>query len=816
MKAPISVCIIERDDALLTDCVGSLREFVEEIVIVDTGSTAENQKIAKELADIFEVYTDCNDPETGKIANFSKARQRSFDLATQCWLMWVDSDDIIEGGENLLKIIQNIEANTSIEMNTFAVLFPYEYSYNPDGVCNLKHYRERLISNKKHFRWVNPVHEVLICNEGIQIQFMTDENVVYKHRRQFSNKTPDPQRNLRILKKYVEGEGAGDARQYYYLGLEYANNGFTSEAIECLTKHISISGWDDERVMACLKLVDIYTALGDHQEGLKWAFKAIEINEHWGEGYFALGKIFYWLADKNYNNNAFRNWQRCANFITQGLALSPTKTLLFINPMEREHEIHKYLNMALNKTGDVQGALESANIALQKQHDTGLALNKRLYEEHLSRVHIIDEANKLKTLNTIDQDGLDKIVSIIHEQSLLQTSIVSTPEQIDQAIKTMLISTIKDGGLDIIFALGDGVETWTPETVKKSGMGGSETMAMELAKRLAILGNRVRVYCSCGIPGTYDGVEYYPSQLYKDLTCDVLIVSRNAGLLDDVYNIQAALTLLWVHDIFAGNAHNALLLKADRILALSHWHKQNLVTTHHIHPEHVLVTRNGIDLTRFDKKLNRNKFRVVNSSSPDRSWPVLFECWPEIKAKVPKAELHLFYGFKNWEHSAKYYPGQPELIAQLKQQIKALERQGVVYHDRVNQDQLAEEFLQSGCWIHPTWFSETSCISAMEAQAAGLRIITSSIAALNETVGSRGTLIGGDWISTEYKKQFFDAVVAAMNKNDGSDRVALQQFARANFGLDGLAQEWMQMFHSLIEQKKQYPLVPYQPSVEYR
>lgn len=817
IKAPVSMCIITKDDSLIKDCVLSIKDYVEEIVIVDTGSTPENQLIAKGLADIFEVYTACNNLETGKIENFSKARQRSFDLATKPWISWMDSDDIIEGGENLIRIIQAFDA-AKPDFDALAVLLPYEYAYDTDGRCTLKHYRERLISNKKHFRWLNPVHEVLVNNDGAKIQFMTDESIVYKHRRQFSTKPADPQRNLRILKKYVEGEGAegaGDARQLYYLGLEYANNGFIDEAIGCLTKHIDTSGWDDERVMACLKLVDIYTMMGNHQEGLKWAFKAVGINEHWGEGYFALGKMFYWLANNGeVTSNQFRNWQRCVNFIKQGLALSPTKTLLFINPLEREHDIHKYLNMALNKIGDVRGALESVNIALQKQADVGLSLNKKLYEEHLSRCQIIEESNKLKTIGTIDQSAVETIVALIHNQKIIISE--SIPAIIKTTVKEITPFIIKDNKLDIVFALGDGVEIWNPDTVKQSGIGGSETMAMELAKRLAALGNRVRVYNSCGQSGSYDDVEYYPTPMYQDLNCDVLIVSRNAEMLDDRYNIRTKLTLLWVHDVFAINAKNHLLLKADKILALSEWHKQNLINMHHIHPDHVLVTRNGLDLNRFNKKINRNKYRAVNSSSPDRSWPILLECWPEIKSKVPKAELHLYYGFKNWEYSAKYYPGQSELIVSLKEKIKLLGPQGVVYHDRVSQEQLAEEFLQSGVWAHSTWFSETSCISAMEAHAAGLRMVTSSIAALNETIASRGVLIDGDWTTPEYKKKFVDSVVDAMNKNDGSDRVSLQKYAKDNFGLDGLAQDWDNMFHSLMEELKQNPLIPYQPTKTYR
>lgn len=1238
MKAPVSLCIIVKNDPLLINCVKSLRDFVEEVVIVDTGSTPENQAIYKELADIFEVYNDCNNSETGLIESFSKARQRSYDLSTKPWVMWADSDDEVIGGENLIRFTSSFIPNENTDAQS--ILFPYEYAYDGNGQCTLKHYRERLCSNKKHFHWIGPVHEVLVHNDGVKISLLSDDSIIYKHKRQYGNKPVESGRNLRILEKYVAGEGKGDPRQLYYLGLELYNNGFVDRAIDTLIEYVNVSGWDDERVMACLKLVDIYQGLNNAKEGIKWAFKTIEINETWGEGYFALGKLFYSLAESG-GHNQHRNWERCVNFIKQGLALPPTKTLLFINPLEREHDIYKYLNLAQNALGDVKGALESTKIGLQKQDDKGLSFNKRLYEQYLAKQEIVLAANSLKEIGTLDQSNYNKLISIINNQpvdvnntypqykksatyprdiapdqfpvatisphsqawgipnslelddlplrmtndqlqsvvimmwrqyilhdellaalsflekapydvrdtlitqealiitkkmlgwlqdpelmqkhnaptdpnteidipmpypliqnqsggrffwvrdhlpnhkvsivdfgcvdgcftnryammghevyglDVVETSVAlankkaqefntgakhivtyfqdavgkvpsryfdyatstDTYEHLMDPVKDMLLPAkqmlnddgkfllstpygawfrgqyssyahpwlwanegeswlctrprghliapsswsvskhfieaeyyvynchyvpsllqnvenqgnimaeahvkfppnypgrdivfyigghevwtplsvtnslekentvckmarqlaakgnkvrvfancgmhgegvydgveyyqdhkfkniksditidkineanvglinsilndiplasnyleiIKGDSLDVVFAIGDGVEFWNPQTIKNSGIGGSETMAMEMAKRLAALGNRVRVYNSCGQSGVFDRVEYYPTQMYNNLTCDVLVVSRNAAMLDDSFNIQAKLRLLWVHDIYAINATNALLLKADRILALSEWHKQNLIYAHNINPDHIIVTRNGIDLTRFDKKLIRDKYRAINSSSPDRSWITLLDCWPHIKAKVSKAELHLFYGFKNWEYSATEQNGQKQLIIRLKQQIKELEPLGVVYHDRVSQDQLAEEFLKSGVWAHPTWFTETSCITAMEAQAAGLRMVTSSIAALNETVGNRGILLNGDWMSYEYRNNFIDSVVDSMNRNDGSDRVTLQKYAAENFGLDSLAQDWDKMFHSLISDIGINPLVPYYPTIRYR
>lgn len=1081
-KANISMCIIVKNEPLLEKCLQSIRDHVQEIVIIDTGSTdGTTIQVAKKYADIFESYSGCNNKNTGLIEDFSDARNYSLSKATQPFMMWMDSDDILVGAENLLKITQEYNIVNEASDAAINIMFPYEYSYNELGQCTCLHYRERLFSKGK-FKFVNPVHEVAVPHDGIKPTFFIREEVIFKHQRQFSAKIPENGRNLRILRAYFEKVGDSDARQMYYLGLETCNAGLIDESIQHLSKYVDVSGWDDERAMACLKLVDIFIVKSDFENGLKWAFKTIAIKENWGEGYFALGKLFYFLATAG-GTNEIRNWERCAYFSKIGLSLPPTKTLLFVNPLDREYEIHRYLNMALNKLGNIQEALDSVNTALQKQpNDQALKINKKLYEAFLANNQIIKSINSLKDLGEIDEHAVATVSSIINktyvakDQQIISVSenkptftpnlneifpsvessinhmnwripsswdfvsfpIKMTDEQLQAAvimiwkqfmlhdevlsaisflenspynvrfsaatqkalkltkdclvwldnksdfqklnapvnfeveagnplpnqlvwqegnrfeliannlppnttlvdfgcmdgcftnrygmlghkptgldacdtsvalanrkakefntgathictyfqeavdkvphnyfeyatstdtyehlkdpINDMMVPAKKmlkedgkfllvtphgswmrgqyvplanpwvnvkennswlsvaprphvvapsvwtvsnqfreagywvknsyvslcapnrdvegqgnvfveahlkapenyDKGLDVVFFIGPGVEEWTPKSVEKSGIGGSELMAIEMSKRLAALGHKVRVYAG-GDPvneGIYDGVEYRTSNKYQDLECDVLIVSRRADMLGDQYNIKTKLKLLWVHDIYASAATNELLLKADKILALSEWHKQNLINAHNLHKDHIIVTRNGIDISLFENKnIVRNKFKCITASSPDRSLPVLLDMWPKIKEKVPQAELHIYYGFKNWKYAAQFDHLQMDLIHRLEAQIKAMESLGVVFYDRISQKELANEFLSAGVLLHPTWFTETFGITFANAQAAGVKIVTSSIAALNEVVADRGVLIDGIWTDISYQTKFIEESVRAL------------------------------------------------------
>jgi glycosyltransferase involved in cell wall biosynthesis len=175
---------------------------------------------------------------------------------------------------------------------------------------------------------------------------------------------------------------------------------------------------------------------------------------------------------------------------------------------------------------------------------------------------------------------------------------------------------------------------------------------------------------------------------------------------------------------------------------------------------------------------------------------VAITIWPYVRKQIPDAELHLYYGFENWEKYAD--ENQRKLIATIKNMIRDYEPEGVYYHGRISQDELAVEYLKSGVWSYPTWFTETSCISAMEAHAAGLRMVTSPIAALNETVGSRGAMIFGDWLSWGYQSKFTDAVVDAMNRTGDEDRILLQSYAKEHFSWDGVAQDWDVMLKDMV------------------
>lgn len=854
MKAPVSLCMIVKNEAATLEmCLRSIRPHVEEICIVDTGSTDDTKNIARSFADKFEVFTECNDSE-GRIIDFSMARQRSIDLATQPWILWVDGDDEVIGADKLNELIETYDRERPGN-DPVLFMFPYEYSHDERGNVTCLHYRERLLRPKSAFKWSSPVHEVFTPKTNSEM--VKTDVVRIIHRRQNSGKIIEQNRNLRILQAYYAVHGDEDARQLYYLGLEYANVGDLLTSIEFHTKYVAKSGWDDEKCLACLEIVKHYSNLGDYEKAVGWGLKAISVKEKWAEPYFALGRSFYFIAQKcqqsGQSQEARRNWEKSIHFFNQGLSMPPTETILFINPMERNYDVHRYLNLALSEIGDINKALESVNSGLKHcPDDSGLKLNQIVYEEFLAKQKIEEALNTLLRIEKLEPDAVSFMREALHRRVIIQkTNNENDPisqsssgsseniSNIQMSDKSSGLSTIMTGSskqlcpvttnfvekmssssLDIILYTGPAIEEWNPITLAQSGIGGSETMAWELSRRLVRLGHRVRLYGDCrNSSGVYEGVEFINHNEYSNVDCDVLISSRQPRAIDDAFNVNAKVRICWMHDVHCGDSlTHPRSLRFDRIFALSNWHKGNILARYpFIHPDQVITTRNGIDLSRYSSSVTRDPHRAIHSSSPDRGLQVILSSMARIRERVPDAELHVFYGFKTWETSANSMKdhGQLGTISYLKSLMDANRIHGVYYHDRVNQKDLAIEQMKSGVWAYPTWFTETSCITAMEAHAAGLRMVTSPIAALNETVGPRGKMIHGqndeilDWLSSEYSDKFIDAVVEAMLDPDDSDRTSLIEYAKSHFCLDELAKEWDHILHRTIDEVQQNLVLPY-------
>lgn len=294
----------------------------------------------------------------------------------------------------------------------------------------------------------------------------------------------------------------------------------------------------------------------------------------------------------------------------------------------------------------------------------------------------------------------------------------------------------------IIFYCGHTTENWSPLSINRGGIGGSETAVVEIAKRFAADGWRVDVYGSPGADeGEHGDVGYWDwDRLGSDESADVLVGWRNPAAHE--LPVKARARLLWLHDWNGADAWTPHLPKWDRVLGVSATHRDFLAEAYGLPRETVGYVPNGIDLGRFDPTIRKIPFSAIYASSPDRGLLTLLDLWPKIAGDEPTALLTVAYGLDSIDAMIRagrrdYLPFRELVLAKLKSTHR------VEYVGRLPQDELAKRYCQSVAWTYPSDFCETNCISAAEAMAGGCIPVCSSIGATKETVGNGGLVVYG-------------------------------------------------------------------------
>ncbi|WP_010293503.1 glycosyltransferase [Clostridium senegalense] len=145
----VSVCmIVKNEERFLGKCLESVRDLVDEIIVVDTGSKDKTVEIAESFGAKIYYYQWDN--------NFANARNFSLSKATKDWILILDGDDEFEREDGeLFTTIVNSSKNDghffkTLSLNSEADLKNY--------TCNLN---LRLIRNTGEYEYVGAIHEQL-------------------------------------------------------------------------------------------------------------------------------------------------------------------------------------------------------------------------------------------------------------------------------------------------------------------------------------------------------------------------------------------------------------------------------------------------------------------------------------------------------------------------------------------------------------------------------------------------------------------------------------------------------------------------------
>ena len=281
----ISLCMIVKDEEnVLERCLSSVARLVDEIIIVDTGSTDKTKQIAGKFTDkIFDFQW---------IDDFSAARNFAFDKAVMDYILWLDADDIIMQSDQEKFMVLKKE----LTFETDVVMMHYNIGFDESERVTFSYFRERLVKRSNKFKWFEPVHECLQFGGNI---IHADIGITHAKPEENIN-----DRNLKIYERLLADGKELSARGTYYYARELKDHKRYEDAILMFTKFLdSGSGWVEDNIVACSELADCYQLTGNPQKALQSMFRGFWYDTPRGEMCCQIGT--YFKEERKYRQAVF-------------------------------------------------------------------------------------------------------------------------------------------------------------------------------------------------------------------------------------------------------------------------------------------------------------------------------------------------------------------------------------------------------------------------------------------------------------------------------------------------------------------------------
>ncbi|MFX3624800.1 MAG: glycosyltransferase [Ectobacillus sp.] len=222
-KQTISLCMIVKDEEkTLPACLDSVKSFIDEMIIVDTGSKDQTVNIARHYgAKVFHIPWE---------HDFAKARNVSLEHATGDWILHLDADERLEPEDT--KLLLSLLASDTAEAY-FLQIINHLYESSGDKMVFPS---IRLWRNRPEYRFTGALHEqisssIMKRNPAKPMQLTQVRIHHYGYSQQIVQEKNKTERNLKIaLDEVKRHPGAPFAR--YNLAMEYARLNKNSEAIQ--------------------------------------------------------------------------------------------------------------------------------------------------------------------------------------------------------------------------------------------------------------------------------------------------------------------------------------------------------------------------------------------------------------------------------------------------------------------------------------------------------------------------------------------------------------------------------------------------------
>lgn len=289
----ISLCmIVKNEEKVLARCLESLSGLMDEIIIVDTGSTDRTKEIAAHYTD--KIY------DFEWVQDFAAARNFAFSKANMEYIYSADADEVLDetNRKAFWHLKETILPEIDIVQMYYANQLDFGTIYNFD-----RELRPKLFKRLRTFTWAEPIHEQVILepviyDSDIEILHMPENNHKDRDLASFVRMTDSGMRlskrlhNIYAKELFISGEDKDFLAAADYFEESCLDTGRSLDEIKeaaCVVARAARIGQDTEKFLKyALKVVaaegcaEICCELGfffmerqDFQEAIIWFYNAV-------------------------------------------------------------------------------------------------------------------------------------------------------------------------------------------------------------------------------------------------------------------------------------------------------------------------------------------------------------------------------------------------------------------------------------------------------------------------------------------------------------------------------------------------------------
>jgi glycosyltransferase involved in cell wall biosynthesis len=236
--------------------------------------------------------------------------------------------------------------------------------------------------------------------------------------------------------------------------------------------------------------------------------------------------------------------------------------------------------------------------------------------------------------------------------------------------------------------------------------------------------------------------------------------------------------------------HPEFLAAVDHFVYVSDWQLDQFKNKYNIGHVNNHVIKNAITPIEFKPK-PKDRIQLIYTSMPARGLEVLLDAF-EI---IDRDDVDLTIYSSNIIYGKTYNPA--DNAQQLFHRARAMKN---VYYRGYALNQAVRKSLQTAHILaYPSTFPETSCLSAIEAGAAGCKIVTTDFGALPETCGDWATLVPYIEDRQALTKEYAQALNTAIDNYESECYNIKEQsdWFNETYSWDRRAKEWKQFFEKI-------------------